>query len=47
MSEDKDTVKEEKGEQADAIKQAQGDSLTADQKHANYLKTIERLHNEP
>ena len=47
MSEEKAAAKEEESEQSDDLKQAQEDSLSPEQKHENYLKTLERLHNEP
>ena len=31
---------------SDALKQAKGDALSPDEKHANYLEDIERLHRE-
>ena len=47
MAEDKTTQKEDKSEKSEAVKQAQKDSLSPEQKHKNYLDDIERLHNEP
>lgn len=31
----------------DAAKESKGASLTPDQKHQNYLETLEKLHSEP
>ena len=47
MSDEKTTTKSEKSEKSDAVKQAQKEALSPDQKHKNYLEDIERLHNEP
>lgn len=34
-------------DKTDIVKATQGDALTPDQKHQNYLDLIEKLHNEP
>jgi hypothetical protein len=41
------TKPEPSKDKTDAVKAAQADALTPDQKHKNYLDDIERLHNEP
>jgi hypothetical protein len=54
MSEEQTTQQEEqptqpapKDDRSSAVKQAQDDSRSYDQKHERYLADLERLHNEP
>ena len=47
MADDKTTQKDDKPEKSDAVKQAQKDSLSPEQKHKNYLDLLEKLHGEP
>jgi len=44
---DQPAQKEQKDERSDAVKQAQSDAASPDDKHDRYLADLERIHGEP
>ena len=46
MADEKQSSRPQPQSDDDAVKQAKDDALSPDEKHANYLADLERLHDE-